>query len=254
MIVLPALFFSPFAWAQEKTSNEYYQDLLRNYRSYQNLLEPFTTQKSRYLAYQTVATQADFLDSSRALILSEIEAISSYSLFIKSLLAEATKILNYKENYLYVQLDDELTYLKLAKERAQNLSSLGETNQLMSELAKHYEKISQIAYQTKSVVVLGSLNKVYDNLKVEREKLSFYLSELTSDTSNIKAAREKFTMLEKQNSEVDEILREAASKQKVDEKGNAKAVSEEIQNLVNEGVNKIRVIISGYQNIVYNLK
>lgn len=249
------LFLFPKAiFSQDKSSSDYYTELLQNYRRYQNLVEPFNTQKSRYLAYGTVTTQADFLDASRTLILAEIETINSYVFFIKSLLAEATQILKYDENYLYVQLDDESSFLKISKEKAQNLSSLEDTGKLMTELSAHYQKICQIAFQTKSIIVLGSANKVFDNLEVESGKISSILSELSADTSKIKAAKEKFSELDKEESKTAELLKAAEVLQKNGNKQNFRNVSEEIQSYVDQAIGKVGQIIAGYNNILFSLK
>ncbi|PIU36308.1 hypothetical protein COT03_00285, partial [Candidatus Shapirobacteria bacterium CG07_land_8_20_14_0_80_39_18] len=78
------LFFAKTASAADKSNDELYQELLQNYRRYQGLVEPFNIQRSRHLTYQSVATQADFLDAAKNLASAEVEAIISYTSFIRT--------------------------------------------------------------------------------------------------------------------------------------------------------------------------
>lgn len=244
-------------FAQEKTSDQYYQDLLVNYRYYQTLIEPFKTTRSRNQTYNTVTTKSELLESSKKLISSEIEAMMSYSLFIKTLLAEATKVINYHENYLYIRLDDEVTFLSVSKERNGNLTSLEQADALVKDLSDHYQKISQIGYQVKALIYLGSINKIYENLKIDKDKLDNLLTENSSNEAKlwqINAAREKFSDTNKIMDEADKLLTQASNTQKTEVHDNQKGISEQISNLVGQAVVKVDQIIVGYKNIVYSLK
>lgn len=241
--------------AADKSSDELYKELLQNYRRYQGLVEPFNIQRSRYLAYQTVATQADFLNAAKSLASAEIEAIVTYTSFVRTYLAEATQILNYRENYLYVMLDDELVYLSSAKSKVGSLSSLSDTQSFLTELLLHYRKVSQIGYQVKSLVEIGSASKTLENIKVETDKIESLLGEIKSEDAKIYAAKEKFSSLKKELQKVEELINQAGSTLKNTTKdSNFEGMSRGIRESVDQSITKFSLIISGYKNIASTLR
>jgi len=249
LISLFIAFISPLH-AQEKSSAAYYQDLLQNYRRYQGQIEPFNTKKSRNFAYQSVDTQAEFLQATKQLIIAEIVSIKSYTLFMRTLLVEATQIINYQENYLYIKFDDELSFLDSANVKANNLISLSDARALMVDLEKHYKQISLMGYQAKSLIAVGSVKKIYDNLKVEQEKLANYLGAQTQSGPSVNAAKEKFENSNKGFGEVEILLTQLNNLQKSMNQG----VADEIQRVVQQTATKLNQILNGYKNIVFSLK
>ncbi len=246
--------FTNIALAQNRTSSENYQELLGNYRAYQSLVEPLNVKKSRQATLQTVSSQAELLEASKNLLQGEIKAITSYSAFIKSLLAEATQVLNYRDSYLYLRLDDELAYLKQAGEKASLLSSLAEVNQFSAELKSHYQKLKVMGYQIKSIIYLESAKKVFENLKTGKDKLNNFFSENKESGSRILAAKEKFSDLNKEISASQDLLSRAESSLKEFEAGDPKKTAEKIKGLVDQALLKINIILTGYKNIAYSLK
>lgn len=243
------------ASAADKSSDELYQELLQNYRRYQGLVEPFKIQRSRYLAYQTVATQADFLNAAKSLASAEIEAIVTYTSFVRTYLAEATQILNYRENYLYVVLDDELVYLSSARDKVNSLSSLSDTQSFLIGLSSHYKKISQIGYQVKSLVEIGSAEKTLENIKVETEKIENLLGEIKSEEAKIYAAKEKFSSLKKELQKAEELVDQSGNTLKNAPKdSDFGGISTGIRETINQSIIKFSLIISGYKNIVSSLR
>ncbi len=246
-------YFFPVS-AQNKTSAENYQDLLQSYREYQGLLEPFNSKKSRHLTYQSVDSRAELLEAAKVLLGNEAKAITAYTAFIKSFLAEATQVLNYQESFLYVKLDDELAYLKQAPEKANSLSSLAEVDQFSLDLKSHYGKISVIGYQIKSLVLVQSAKKVLENIKTQRESLNRSLTELDRQDSQVLAAREKFAGLDKELAGVETKLAQAENKGKDFGSGTPKTLTDQIRNTVNEATTAMGRIITGYNNIVSSLR
>jgi len=240
--------------AADKTSQQYYEDFLKSFRQYQSLVEPFKTKKSQHQAFQSVTTQAELLGVSQELLKAEIKAISDYTHFVKTYLAEATQILNYQENYLYVKLDDEVTFLKLSEQKASSLSSLAEANSLAKDLETHYQRITQMAYQTKSIVEIASAQKIFTNLGVEREKLEKYLSEQDQQGSQFLAAKEKLSALETETKEIKENLSQAESLKRGFGSSGGKNLAEKIRTEIDEALSKIKQVLTGYQNIVFSLK
>lgn len=255
LLLLFLLLFTQSVSANDKSSEELYQELLQNYRRYQGLVEPFNVQRSRHLTFQTVATQADFLNASKTLLSAEIESILSYTSFIRTYLAEATRILNYRENYLYVMLDDELAYLSSAKEKVTSLSSLSETQSFMTQLQSHSKAVNQISYQVKSLVEIGSAEKTLENIEVETEKIENLLGEIKSEEAKIYAAKEKFSSLKKELQSAEDVIKQADNKLKNSPKdANFKEVSRSVREQIDQSLNKFSSIVSGYKNIVYSLR
>lgn len=251
-ILLPSI-----AYTQEKTSSEFYQDLLGNYRRYQTFTEPFNTAKSRHQTYKSVSTHAELLKASQDLVSSEIDSILSYTLFIKTLLAEATKVINYHENFLYIKLDDEITFLNQTQKKVNSISSLSETGLLIKDLFSHYQNVSKIGYQIKTIIELGAVNKVFGNVKIDKDKIDNFLVETSFDEAKLlelNAAKEKFSDLNKEIVSIEELMNKAANLQKTEVHDDQKGISEQITKLIEESVVKIKSLISGYKNIVFSLK
>jgi len=247
--------FNQTVFAADKTSDELYQELLQNYRRYQGLIEPFNTQRSRHRTYQSVATQADFLNAAKALASAEVEAMISYASFVKTYLAQATQILDYNENYSYVMLDDELVYLSSAKTKVSSLSSLSDTQSFFNDLSTHYAKISQFGYQVKSLVEIGSAKKTLENVKVETDKIESLLGEINEEESKIYAAKEKFTSLKAELSGAESSVAQAEKSYKNTKEGsNFASMSKKVRGFIDQSINQFSSVISGYKNIVSSLK
>ncbi len=253
-LILSFFVFSPKrAYAQNK-SNEFYNELLSDYREYQGLLEPFSSAKSRYLAYQSVSAQSEFLEVSKRLIKAEIEAMRSYASFVKTYLAEATKILNYDENYIYVKLDDELQYLDLARVKADSVTTLSEAEALLKELESHHQRISLLGYQTKALTEIGSVKKIFDNLKIDRGKIDSFLSSSDAAQNKVPASREKLSSLDLESDKVSTLIREAETSYKSFAFRNAAPKSKEIWDTVTKSVVAMKSLLKGYRDIIFNFK
>lgn len=255
--ILIAVFCVKPVFAVEKNSDQYYQDLLQNYRYYQTLIEPFNTAKSRHQTYKSVSTQAGLLEASKRLVSSEIESILSYTHFIKTLLAEATKVINYHENYLYIKLDDEITFLNLTQKKINSLSTLSESDLIIKDLFSRYQNVSKIGYQIKAIIESGAVNKVFGNVKVDKDKIDNFLVETSFEEAKLlelNAAKEKFSDLNKEIVSIEELMNKAANIQKTEVHDDQKGISEQITKLVEESVVKIKFLIGGYKNIVFSLK
>lgn len=249
------MLFPRVVLAQDKTSEENYQDLLMNYRVYQGLIDPFNSQKSKYRTYQTVGTQAELLSSSKNLILAEVDSMISYAVFIKSLLAEATKVLNYKENYLYVMLDEELAYLSPLKKNVLNLSSFEETNTAVSDLKTHYQKISNFGYQAKSDIEMAGATKTLENVKIETEKIKNLLSSRSSDDPRSLAAREKLSSLEKEIKTAEGFLNQASGILKnLGKESDHIGSSQQIRSLIDKSIERFTLVVNGEKDILFSLR
>lgn len=254
-LFLTSIFLPHLVIGQEKASTDYYNELLQKYRYYQSLIEVVNTQKNRHSAYKTVSTQADLLNEIKKFIAAEIDAMSSYILFVKSALAEATQIINYKENYLYVMLDEELAYLSFTKKNIESLGSLSDAQKLLFEIETHYQKVSRMGHQVKSIIELGSINKISDNIKIESDKIDGFLSEIKSDEARVLASREKFSansatfkIVQEQILQVEKTLKAAARE------ADYRAISEQVHRTVIQAIVQFEEIVENYKNIVQSLK
>lgn len=258
IIFLFFIFFfllSPFdALGQNKSSGEIYSELLSKYRQYQGQLEPFSSTKSRYLAYQSVSAQSEFLEVSKQLIRAEIEAMHLYADFVKKYLAEATQILNYDENYIYVKLDDEITYLNLAGDRVNSIETLADAESFLKELEVHYQRISLLGYQAKAIIEIGSTKKIFNNFKVERGKIDNFLSSTEAAQSKISASKEKLVSLDKDVDTVSGLIKTTETSYQHFDYKNSKAKSNEIWETLAKSMVAMKSLLRGYRDIILNFK
>lgn len=246
------LFSANCSWAQEKNSEEYFRDLAIEYRLYQGLIEPYNIAKSRHETYQSVSSRAEYIEEAKKLLTAETKAIASFANFIRKRLVEATSILIYKENLYFVKIDDELAFLSLFEKNIAGISSIAELQERWAELRDHYQKISSFSYLIKSHIETGSLRKVFDNLKITREKISEFLSADPFDDSNTKAAKDKFKVSEKEFNETVSLLTELEQFQTSSSVGSSES-SAHVRSKIETALGKIREQITNYRDIIFAL-
>jgi hypothetical protein len=258
--ILPLLFLlvNP-GFVQAKTSSEYHNELLQSYRTYQSLLDPFYTQRSRHQTHGTVSTQAELLAATRSLVEAEVKAITSYANFISSYFSEASSTLGLSQENLSNNLRGETDFLINAQTKARSLSSLGEGRTLLKEINQHYNTVTGLSYHVQSLVKFESSKRVYSNLRVEREKLNNYLSQNTSENYQTLAAKEKFQVLDLEMNLIEKKLGEIeatvySGENKVNSEVDWKGAYPGINKKIKEIVSSFNKIILGYQNIVFSLK
>lgn len=248
------LFLSGSSVSAQTSSGSLYSELMGKYRSYQNTLEPYKIAKSRLLSYESVASRAEYLKSAKNTLTAEIEAILIYANFIRTRLSEATSILNYQENLYFIKLDDEIASLKLMKDKVDEIASFSELTVFWKDLDDHYAKISQYGYLIKSYIEIGSFSKIFDNLKITKEKINQQITDNISLSANAKAAKDKFSVTEKDYSEILTLFTNAQVIHKsASENNDFKAGSMEVRKLISQTVLKTEKLVSDYQGIVLNL-
>jgi len=241
-------------YAADKTSGQYYQDFLQNYHRYQVMIDPLQTQKSRHQTYKTVQTQIEYLNSAKNFTQGEINAITAYSLFVKTILAEATKVLNYEEAYPYLMLDDELSFLSVAGEKLNNINSLADLQNLLTETAFHYKKISDLGLQVKSIIEVSSAKKNLENIKTEIDKLEL-LSQSELDPAKAAVAKENLISLRGEFSKAEDLIMQVESKIKNNTKSTEyRRLSGEIRKAVDDAVVLLTKVVLGCKNIISSLK
>lgn len=257
MLFLPPFFLEKRSYGLEQNHAELYQKFSQSYQKYQTLIDPFVTQKNQYLAYRSLQAQVDFLNSAKSLISAEVESIVLYVQFLKSILAEATAVLNYRENYLYVNLDKELDYFLLQQTKVASLSSLGETKDFLKDLQSHYQNVSLFAYQVKAIVEIYSVDKTLGNLKTVSDKIENYFGSQQNWEGNlhIDSAKEVFL---KEKAELDKInihlntAREYESKLSTRERN--KDIAKDLRREIDSCVDILERVNSSYLDVVNSLK
>lgn len=238
-----------------QSSESFYQDLLAKYRTYQTNLEPYRTAKAKYTSYQSVISQAEYINTSKKLLTDENSAMLSYAKTVQSRLAEATSVLNYQENLFYIKLDDEISALSLEPVAITGISSLDDLKKTWSDIKSHFLSVSSYGYQTKSYIEIGSFDKIFENLKVVKEKVrSFIFDNTTSNTLEINAAKKMYNDLETNYSEIEGLLNKA----KATQKGATVTVdfgpgSKSIRNQIDQAILKSESLLNSYQKIIDTL-
>lgn len=241
-------------FAQDKPSGDYYQELLEKYRIYQTQISPYTIAKSRQKTYQSIASRAEYLQAAKKMLSAEIEAIYVYANFVRRRLVEATSILNYQESLYYVKLDDEITAVNLMKNKAAEISSLSDLAVFWKELDNRYLNIIRFGYLTKSYIELGSFAKINDNLKITKDKIGRQISEVTFFPANVKAAKDRFSVLEKNYNEIVTTFNQAAKIHKdAPQSSDFKAGAVQIRNLLNQSISQTDKLTFEYRDIVLSL-
>jgi hypothetical protein len=253
-ILIFFLFFSRKCLAQEMSAEEQYQSFLKKYRVYQAGSDYYKNAKSKYLSYQSVTSRVDYLGLSKKYLISEIEAGESYAVFIRSRLTEATKILNYQENFYFIKLDDEITYLSLLKKRINEASSISDLMALWTDFETHFATISSYGYSIKSYIEIGSLEKIDENLKITKDKLSQYLTENPAETPYLKASRDNFSVLEKDYAKIEASVNSIKNlKKNLSSPKVTKEMADQVRGEVNQTLTQIQTLIASYQRLLQTI-
>ncbi len=253
LIFLLSLIKPSLTYAQ--SSDSFYQDLLAKYRTYQTNLEPYRTAKAKYTSYQSVISQAEYINTSKKLLTDENSAMLSYAKTVQSRLAEATSVLNYQENLFYIKLDDEISALSLIPIEISGIASLDALKKTWTDIQTHFLSVSNYGYQTKAYIEIGSFDKIFENIKVVREKVrSFIFDNSTSNTLEINAAKKMYNDLEANYSEIEGLLNKA----KATQKGASVTVnfgpgSKSIRNQIDQAILKSESLLNSYQKIIDTL-
>jgi len=253
-VLLLFFFFNKQCLAQETTVEEQYQSFLKKYRVYQAGSDFYKNAKSKYLSYQSVTSRADYLGLAKKYLSSEIEAGESYAVFIRSRLTEATKILNYQENFYFIKLDDEITFLSSLKNKVNNVASISDLLSFWTEFETHFESISSYGYSIKAHIEISSLEKIDENLKITKDKLSQYLTESLTGNSYVDAARDNFSVLEKDYAKIVTSTNNLKNQKK---NLSSQKVSQEtastIRGEINQVLTQIQLLSTNYQKLLQTI-
>lgn len=238
-----------------QSSESFYQDLLTKYRTYQSNLDPYNSTKAKYTTYQSVISQAEYVETTKKLLLDENSAILSYAKTVQSRLAEATSILNYQENLFFIKLDDEISALSLVPVDVTGIFSLDDLKKTWTDINTHFLSVSSYGYQTKSYIEIGSFDKIFENVKIVKEKVrSFIFDNTSNSTLEINAAKKMYNDLEVDFSEIESLLSKTKATQKsMTGNGDFSLGSKSIRNQIDQAILESEVLLNSYQNIINTL-
>jgi hypothetical protein len=238
-------------FAADPSSDEYYQQFLKNFRVYQAENTNYQNIKSKYVTYQSVASRADFMNEAKKYLTLEIQAAQAYISLTRTRLVEVTQILNYQENLYFVKLDDEFSYLEALKGKVNEASSVSEVLELWTGFDHHFQTVSNYGYGVKIYIEIAFLEKNIENLKITKDNINQFLSEVPSENQYLKAAKDNFSLLEKQYQEI--VSNFEKTKLDYNQVGFGdldQGRSTGIHNEIDQNLTKIKLLIENYQALL----
>ena len=101
-----------------------YEDYLYNLNLYRDSYHEFATAKEQYASYKTLTSKTLLLEQTINMLQKRDEALKTYLTALRLNLAETTGILNYEQNLLYLELDNQIAWLNNHKETVPSVASL----------------------------------------------------------------------------------------------------------------------------------
>lgn len=190
---LPLLLFlfliSNNLYAQENDFNKTYNDYLQSLNQYRQSYKEYLTAKQSYLNYKTLTSKNEAFLKTLKMLEGRDQVIANYLNLLKIKLRNITGIVNYKQNILYLKLDDEITWYDNHKNILSSTGSLEDLLNLSQETEKRYqEKTETLIYQTLGNTLIGK----EDNL---RDKVNSLVVKLKEKIKEIKEKGNKNTNL-----------------------------------------------------------
>jgi hypothetical protein len=107
---------------------DYYQKYIQSGTSYRTSFAAYTKAKKEQIQYQTGVTQLEAIRKTNDVLLKRNDWQIDYFRYIKSVLAEATNVANYAQTIVYLDLDNEISYLDNSKSSLGSGGSFSEIN------------------------------------------------------------------------------------------------------------------------------
>ena len=85
-----------------------YQDYLFNFNQYRQFHQNYSTKKQAHLNYQTLRSKSQAENATQIMLKFRDEVIRTYLTALRLKFAEITKVADYQQNVLYLQLDKEV--------------------------------------------------------------------------------------------------------------------------------------------------
>ena len=176
--------------AQEFDTNKAISDYLYNYNLYRNDYLTFTSAKNEFLNYNTLTSENKALEATRKLLNQRAVTVKTYLTALRMRLKEATLILNYDQNFLYIKIDDEVTWIP---QHLLEYASAGTINDLLRTSAvfeKRYPDMEALA-----IKALGQI--VFQEETALEEEVNALITKTEAKIAQMRETGEETTMEER---------------------------------------------------------
>jgi len=176
-----------------------YQTYIQSSSVYQTDFEKFVLARSQYLTFKSISSESEAIAATKKMIFSRTDFVANYLKALRIKLALETNILDYQENLLYLQLDNELSSLLNSKEVVTSAQDLKELSKIEKDSGEKFKEIKKSAYKSLSLIIYHQTLKETTDLRKQvdllKTKLGEYAGLGNSDLSN---AQKRFSQLDDQ--------------------------------------------------------
>ena len=216
--ILPILFSlfslfhsSSFAYTQEEF-DQAYKNYVNSTSVYLSESSDFALARGRYLSFKTISAEEEALIEGKKMTGAKINLIKDYLVVLRIKFALATGIIDYQENLIYIQLDNEITSYLNSLELLNSSSTLKNLDKLDQDLGIKFRSSTVLAFKAlglmeldKMGIFLERLSNQHNLLKEKLEMISQIevfeadpsLRRLDECGDNIKIAQNELASLQK---------------------------------------------------------
>lgn len=256
LVFLPKKPDSVFALSSQEFQQAY-QEYITASSVYQSDYEKFVLSRSKYLTFKSISSESEAIDSTKKMILSRIDFLVKYLTALRMRLALETNILDYQENLLYLQLDNELTSLLNSKELVNSTQDLKGLVEIESDAGKKYQTISKLAYKSLGLINYHQILKVAADLRKQVDLLNSKLEEYGNlRTYDLTNSKKRF---EQTDGEFKDLERKMGEDRKnffnlIDSQDNLEKAYSDYKNSVSTKKGEILNFFSVFEEILFLIK
>ena len=160
-LLLIGLLFTGSVFAQRQIQDYTYQ-----YEKYRTQYDEYTVAKNEFLKQNTLTSQREALDKTKAIVTQRAQALRAYLLALKFTLAGTTGIPNDDKAELSANLDDEVGWLQ---NHIDDLTGMGNPTmsdlfEVSARLERRYKQIVAVSYRTTSHILIGRVRQTNQDL------------------------------------------------------------------------------------------
>jgi len=227
-------------------------DYLYNYNIYRNDYLKFTSARNEYVNYKTLTSENKAFEVTKSMLENRSVTMRTYLTTLRMKLYEETAILNYNQNFYYIKLDDEVTFLDKNKNdyaSAGNIDDLLTTSKILEDRFPAQEKLTfQTLGQIDSGVETGTKNKINNIISLLETKVGQIKTtgeDTTIEERWILQAKEKIKRAEEKDREAYTLLIQIEDKDddKLDQWNKIQKVYEEEHLYYKEAVSFLKEIV-----------
>lgn len=207
VFLITSLFSFNFVLGQDFDFERAYDDYLHNFNLYRNAYLEYVSAKSEFLTYKSLEAQTKALEKTRSMLEARSQVLITYLTALRMRLAETTKVIDYEQNMRYIQLDNQVSFLKSNKEQFSSPGSIEDLLAVSREVEGKYPAIELLAYQTIETIVFDAENNLQDRVRKQAEKAEEKVNQMRTEG-------EETATLERWLIEVREKINLSSQKQK----------------------------------------